>query len=211
MSEWHGTTTNTLANIIQVIQLERKTGILRVEHGAGARYEEGYILFVQGQVMQAQVGQFTCQAALTWLSTWHACRFTFLPAQAEEVERVTDPLATLPRIPDIPKSAHSTLNTRDTSPTSSIAPTVPPTAQDKHVPDPPADYSYATRIPYRTCCIDEALRRLNGSALSRTHRHLLLLVDGRRTIAELVRITGRKPEEVQQLLLELEIIDVLHS
>lgn len=177
MSERYGTTTDNLANVIQLIQLGRKTGTLRVERGKGATHEEGYITFVQGQITQAQGGQRTNQAALTWLSTWDACRFAFA---ATGTERFTDPLTALPYTPTSP--------------------------QQQRAPEP----AYRTRIPYRTCSVEDALRLLNGSGLSRTHRHLLLLVDGHRTIADLMRLLGRTAEEIQTLLVDLEKIGVLH-
>jgi hypothetical protein len=183
MSEQRGIATDKLANVIQVIQLGRKTGILHVVRGEGVQLEEGSITFTQGQIAQASSGTRTGQAALVWLSTWNACRFTFTPT---EPERPTGPHSALPRTPT---------RTPSQEPIPSLA--TPP--------------SPAMRVPYRTCSIEEAQRRLTQAGLSRTHRHLYLLVDGHRSLSELVRLIGRKPEEVQKLLYDLEYIGILRS
>ncbi len=45
--------------------------------------------------------------------------------------------------------------------------------------------------------------------LSRTHRHLLLLIDGQRSILELVRLIGRSEQEVASFLHDLEQATVI--
>lgn len=64
MLQRRGTTTDRLANVIQVIQLGRKTGILSVKRGEGGTREEGTITFIQGHITQAYAGQRRGQAAL---------------------------------------------------------------------------------------------------------------------------------------------------
>lgn len=64
--------------------------------------------------------------------------------------------------------------------------------------------SQAARIPYRTQNADQSIYRLDHLSLSRAHRHLLLLIDGKRTLPELVQLLGRGPEEVERLLADLE-------
>ena len=46
---------------------------------------------------------------------------------------------------------------------------------------------------------------------SRTHRRLLLLVDGQRSVPELIRLVGRSSEEVFQQLSELERAGFIHQ
>ncbi|TMC61826.1 MAG: DUF4388 domain-containing protein, partial [Chloroflexota bacterium] len=43
------TATDRLSNVIQVIQLGKKSGLLTVERGEGITFEEGAITFVNGQ------------------------------------------------------------------------------------------------------------------------------------------------------------------
>src|SRR5437016_1343832 len=92
MTQRRGTTTDQLANVIQVIQLGRKSGTLNVERGEAASLEEGTITFVRGQITEAHVGRRNNQVALNWFKTWKACRFTFVPANSM---RLTGPIPTL--------------------------------------------------------------------------------------------------------------------
>ncbi|TMB84035.1 MAG: DUF4388 domain-containing protein, partial [Chloroflexi bacterium] len=61
------TATDRLSNVIQVIQLGKKSGLLTVERGEGITFEEGAITFVNGQAREAQVGKYTGIDAFNWL------------------------------------------------------------------------------------------------------------------------------------------------
>ncbi|HEY4388029.1 MAG TPA: DUF4388 domain-containing protein, partial [Ktedonobacteraceae bacterium] len=89
MSQRHGAATNQLNNIIQVLQLGRKTGVLHVERDGNMKSEEGSITFIYGNITSAYIGQLAGQTALNILSGWGPCHFTFLPTQ---MERNTKPL-----------------------------------------------------------------------------------------------------------------------
>lgn len=143
-----GTTTDNLLNVIQVIQLGRKTGFLLVERGEGTAREEGEIAFVSGQIMEANSGYLVGEKALNRLKTWGVCRFLFVPS----------PFSTKP-----------------------------------------------VRI-YRN---DMGIQILHRKRLSRMHLRLFLLVDGQRDVVELARLVGKKPEEVQILLADLEAIGII--
>jgi len=66
-------------------------------------------------------------------------------------------------------------------------------------PDPAAG-----GVPYPIRPYDEALVWIERVGLSRAHRRLFLLLDGYRTLPELVRLMGRVQEEVNALLRDLE-------
>lgn len=200
MPERRGTTTDKLNNVIQVIQLGKKTGTLFVERGEGTQREEGSISFVQGQITHASAGQRTIQAALVWLGTWGSCRFTFIASGSENAERLTGPLVALPRTP----TDTSTLK-------AASQPSLRLSAPPNNLSHLSAHLSATTGngIPYRTRPLEEALILLDRAKLSRAHRRLLLLIDGHRSIAELVRLIGRKPDEVMKLLRDLAQIGVL--
>ena len=78
MSQQRETTTNNLADVIQVIQIGHRTGTLTVERGEGTIFEEGIIVFVNGQIIDAKCGQQSGPVALGWLTTWTICRFSFI-------------------------------------------------------------------------------------------------------------------------------------
>jgi hypothetical protein len=71
------TATDQLANVIEVVQLGRRTGLLSVERGSGSVLEEGEIYFVAGRAIYASLAGLRGREALTTLSRWGPCRFTF--------------------------------------------------------------------------------------------------------------------------------------
>ena len=79
MQHKRGTTTDNLLNIIQVIQLGQKTGYLMTERGEESEPEEGELVFVSGQIVEAHCGNLAGSQALEWLKTWRVCRFLFVP------------------------------------------------------------------------------------------------------------------------------------
>jgi len=66
-----------------------------------------------------------------------------------------------------------------------------------------------TGAPYRLYQTDAGVHMIEQAHLSRLHRHLFLLLDGQRTLADLTRLIGRRSEDVEQLLLDLESIGVI--
>jgi hypothetical protein len=150
MPHKRGTATDNLLNIIQVIQLGQKTGYLMIERGENVDREEGELVFVSGQIVEAHCGDLMEQQALDWLKTWKVCRFLFVP------------------------TPHSVR-------------------------------------PQRVQHNDAGIQMLNQKRFSRLHLHLFLLVDGQRNVIELARIVGKKPEEVQKLLIDLEAIGIIRQ
>jgi hypothetical protein len=183
------TSTDRLANVIQVIQLGRKTGTLTVERDGSSGLEQGIIFFVNGQVARASAHQLEGTSAFNWLNTWSACRFTFTPS--------TSPATTV-KLPAVPPGHISDQETnrdaarpRDSSPTSNTR--VRPDA----------------RIPFQNRALEEALQSIEQAHLSRAHRRLYLLIDGHRSSTELARLMGRSQIEIDALLQDLERAGVI--
>jgi len=74
------TQTDSLANIIQILQLGYRSGTLTVERNAGQTIEEGYIVFVNGRAVDARAGPYSGMTAFNYLQTWRSCRFSFINA-----------------------------------------------------------------------------------------------------------------------------------
>src|SRR6266576_3858290 len=70
--------TDSLADVIHIIHLGGKSGILTVERGEGRTIEEGCIAFIDGRVVKAIVGQQSGLAAFIYLNSWQMCRFSFV-------------------------------------------------------------------------------------------------------------------------------------
>ncbi len=179
------TSTDRLANVIQVIQLGRKTGTLTVEREGSYGLEQGIVFFVNGQVARARAQHLEGMAAFQWLNTWSACRFTFVLS--------TSPATTvkLPAVPPDVMAGHESNGNRASSPGSNGW--VRPEA----------------RIPFQHRPLEEALRAIEQAYLSRAHRRLYLLIDGHRSSAELARLMGRSQQEVDALLRDLERAGVI--
>ena len=64
-------------------------------------------------------------------------------------------------------------------------------------------------VPYRTRHMEEGIRLIEQMGLSRTHRRLFLLVDGNRTVKELIRLMSHDPDGVLKLLQDLEHAGVI--
>jgi hypothetical protein len=202
MSHQRDTATDRLSNVIQVIQLGKKSGLLTVERGEGITFEEGAITFVNGQAREAHVGKYTGIDAFNWLNTWGPCLFAFTPATSAEMA-----------------SPSRSTTTGKLSYTTARLPALKPGARAQREPTQygnegdgvnhwkehsPSRYEPWGAVPNRTRQIEETLHLIDQIGLSRAHRRLFLLIDGYRSIQELVRLMGREQDEVQRLLSDLE-------
>lgn len=71
------TATDQLSNVIEVVELGQRTGMLLVERGSGSVLEEGEIYFIGGRAVHASLAGLRGRDALAALSRWGACRFAF--------------------------------------------------------------------------------------------------------------------------------------
>jgi hypothetical protein len=71
------TATDQLSNVIEVVELGQRTGMLLVERGSGSVLEEGEIYFVGGRAVYASLAGLRGRDALAALSRWGSCRFAF--------------------------------------------------------------------------------------------------------------------------------------
>ncbi len=70
-------TTSKLNNIVNMINLGRQSGILRVIRGQGPTQEVGQIKFMDGEPAAALLGQLTGHNALSVLMNWGECVYSF--------------------------------------------------------------------------------------------------------------------------------------
>jgi hypothetical protein len=78
MRRQRATHADRVSQVIEVIELGRRTGLLSVERDVGAVLEEGDLYFLNGQAIYASTGTQSGRSALETLRTWGACRFVFL-------------------------------------------------------------------------------------------------------------------------------------
>ncbi len=173
----HGTATENLMDVLQALQLARRTGMLVVErYGSDNAIEQGNIMLHNGQVIDASVGPYVKGAAMNILLKWNKCYFVLQPLSA----------------------AGGTSAPTLRQPTQRSPGHMPVPDEERYAVTPPDQI-----VPLHVWAVDEVLPHFPTMKLSRLHRQLFLLIDGRRPVYELIRLIGRKPYEVQVLLTDL--------
>jgi hypothetical protein len=207
--------TDQLVSTIQVIQRSHGTGVLTARRGKNATLEEGVLYFTRGQVTEARVGGHTGTKAFNLLSTWEKCTFVFV--FADERDRP------LPFVSSSPLSSGSdSLSVRDALHTEENTPpyiAVSPLHKKGvlfHSPEMSKvgeEYSPSmlslTAIPRLAGQATAILQIFDSTHLSRIHRQICLLVNGQRTVADIMRLSGRSHAEICKLLRDLERTSLL--
>jgi len=91
MSKPRVTATDQLSNVIEVVELGQRTGLLSVERGSGSVLEEGEIYFVSGRAIYAGLAGLRGREALAAMSRWGACRFSFDRDAPRPTPNLTNP------------------------------------------------------------------------------------------------------------------------
>jgi hypothetical protein len=184
---------NALVDIISRIQRARKTGLLVVKRMNGSVLEEGTITFVKGQVTGSEAGRRKGQDAFNLLSQWLDCQFLFIS----------------------PDQDNSFLY--DTAKSQAVAPTSPLQKKDPLPSEmrgsPVVAQSNAqngsSSVPFQAASF-EVVSPMIDRLGSRFYRQIFLLIDGKRSIVELVRLTRRDQSEVEKALYDLESLGVIY-
>ena len=180
-----------LVDIIQKLQSRYETGQLIARPGNGSTIEEGIIVFVRGKITEVRLGRRSGAEALNKLSNWENCVCWFARSttgSSEPYSRITSEEKFITHAP------LSTLNSASLPQTDPIGRAI--RTDRLNTPSSPG-------VPYPTSQPQAALQRIEQLELSRTHRRLLFLIDGHRSIPDLVRLMSRSEEEVRVLLQDL--------
>lgn len=94
MAKSRVTATNRLANVIEVVELGRRTGLLSAERDVNG-LEEGEIYFISGHPVFAALGHLSGRDALNVLVRWGECRFAFEPSAPRPIPNVSGVLPAL--------------------------------------------------------------------------------------------------------------------
>ncbi|QBD80942.1 DUF4388 domain-containing protein [Ktedonosporobacter rubrisoli] len=203
-----GIATDKLADVIQVLQTARKTGLLTVRRdGATSSVEQGSIILQSGQVFDASVGQLRGREAFDYLVLWGACFFAFQPLSSvsSDLLPAAGPMQTGPLNESLqtgPITEPIQTRTGQTGP----IPRVSSVRQGSgELP------SVAMDAPQRLHQPNEVLPYFNNFGLSRTHRQLFLLIDGKRSAHDLMRLMGYPPDVIHAMLAELERVGLIRQ
>jgi hypothetical protein len=186
-----------LWTVLDYLRARQQSGLLSVERLHHGLLEEGEVYLEAGLPVYASTGQLSGQDALNVLLSWRQIRFAFFPdaplpaalqSSFNAAQHLTPSLAGLP--PSNPEG---------------------PVAAEK-VNDDAAGYlglSSAYGTTYRPGLEWMVPRRLSNdlsvlSLLNRRQRSIYLLVDGKRTVADLGRCTNKSVQEIERILMELQ-------
>ena len=185
-----------LDDVLESAHVRRQTGMLTIEHTQGGRVELGELYLQAGQPVYARVGQLIGQDALNYLLRWRNISIT---VATEDTSEPAGTLAARDTASDVAVSSpllqHSSLNgngsreevsERGKGNWNNSSPTNTPEVE--------------WLVPQKRGVERDVL----SLPLTRRQRLIYLLVDGRRTIADLSRCTGKNAQEVQLILRELQ-------
>ena len=171
---------------------------MTIEHKQAGKVEEGEVFFQTGQPIQARVGRLVGQDALNWLIKWHYIVYTIGTDETLQSINTT--------------SVNNQNNATPTpSPTPSYVPTnvIPstgPVVTQREVNGRGSKLINTTTpgiewlVPQKRGIEREVL----ALPLTRRQRFIYFLVDGRRTVADLARCTGKNTQEIELILSELQ-------
>lgn len=182
-----------LSDVIDLLCARRYSGLLSVERFAGRRFEEGEIYFEHGRPVYARYNQKAGKEAFVRLEVWRQVYFAF------------DKNAPGPISRDIPLPSLSSVS----EPRRLSQPLPSGELHWDTLSRQPAVSQYLSNaeqlIPHRSQVKLDVL----SLPLTRAQRAVYLLVDGKRTVVDLARCSGKSVQIVMQLLnelLELELI-----
>lgn len=189
--------TDCLADLLHIIRMGEKSGVLTVERGEGQALEEGLIIFVRGQVVEAKVNQQSGPTAFTYLNSWQVCRFSFVP---QGVNGTLSPSQITQPLPSANNNIGTALSTTNRPSSDTLKDVSEAGRSYDHSGIPEAQFTIPFRLPAGEALLQHPE---NNAGLSRTQRHLLLLINGQRSVSQLARLMGRSIDELQELLNEL--------
>ena len=212
-----------LGDILELIRMRKQNGMLSLERFLNNRFEEGEIYFQSGQPTYAQTGQLTGQEALAYLLSWRQIYFTFLhdvlrpptntpvPTPVPLKERVAVSIST-PQASAIPASPRpSPVNTAGAIP--ALSGNLPQVNTDVISSDVGTNNTMyrPTNLNPNTPGLEWLVPQKLGKErdvlslpLTRPQRSIYLLIDGRRSVADLARCTRKSMQEIERLLIELQ-------
>ncbi len=187
----------SLDGVLELARTRRQNGMMTVEHSQAGRVEEGEVFFQTGQPIHARVGHLVGQDALNWLMKWRYITYTI--GTDESLQSVATTTV------NNPKSATSTPSaTPKYLPDNGLLTTGPVGAQIQD--DGRGSPLINTSTPGIEWLVPQKRgieREVLALPLTRRQRFIYFLVDGRRTVADLARCTGKNTQEIELILSEL--------
>ena len=185
-------------NVLELARTRQQSGMVAIEHTQGGKVEAGEVFFQAGQPIYARVGHLVGQDALNWLLKWRNIYYTM--GTDESTQTVGTTSASNVNSADSnpsPLPKYSPLNrSSSTGPVGAHLPVDGRGSPSNNTPTPGIEWL----VPQKRGIEREVL----SLPLTRRQRFIYFLVDGRRTVSDLSRCTGRNIQEIELILSELQ-------
>ena len=182
----------SLDDVLELARTRRQNGMVAIEHTQAGRVEEGEVFFQAGQPIYARVGHLVGLDALNWLLKWRNIFYTMGTDESTQ----TDGMTTASN-ENSATSIPSPLPKR--SPRNRSSSTEPVGGKGS-----PFNHTYTPGIEWLVPQKRGIEREVLSLPLSRRQRFIYFLVDGRRTVSDLSRCTGKNIQEIELILSELQ-------
>ncbi|HEX6108456.1 MAG TPA: DUF4388 domain-containing protein [Ktedonobacteraceae bacterium] len=185
-------------NVLELARTRQQSGMVAIEHTQGGKVEEGEVFFQAGQPIYARVGHLVGQDALNWLLKWRNIYYTMGTDEPTRTVGTTaesnvNSAASIPS----PLPKYSPLNrSSSTGPVGAHIPVDRRGSPSNNSPTPGIEWL----VPQKRGIEREVL----SLPLTRRQRFIYFLVDGRRTVSDLSRCTGKNIQEIELILSELQ-------
>ena len=179
--------TESLVIVLELALTRRQSGMVTIE-----------VFFQAGKPIYARVGQLVGQNALNWLLQWRNINYTMasdesMQSIATTTARNGNSAASFPS----PTPKYSPLNRSDSSVQAG-------TYNGVDAREFPINRTYTPGIEWLVPQKRGIEREVLTLPLTRRQRFIYFLVDGRRTVSDLSRCTGKSIQEIELLLSELQ-------
>jgi hypothetical protein len=195
----------SLGDLLEPIRSRRSSGLLSLERLENGRFEEGEVYFHLGQPTYARTGNVVGQEAFNRLLGWRRFYFNFSTNASPAHLAPTAPVAR-----SLPPQTEALQPASDASSAPQKPATISPAnlrvlgsgelellrSSLRDALDIPG---IELLVPHKS----SADRNVLSLPLTRPQRSLYLLIDGRRTIADLARTMRKGIQEIERLLSEL--------
>jgi hypothetical protein len=184
----------SLLDILELARTRRLNGIMTLEHTQAGKVEEGEVFFQTGQPIQARLGRLVGQDALNWIMKWHNISYSI------DTDASLQSFAT----PNINKRNNATFIPTYPSSNGMQSPRLDGTQIQANARSSPLSNTSVPGIEWLVPHKRGIEREVLALPLTRRQRFIYFLVDGRRTLTDLARCTGKNIQEIELILSELQ-------
>ena len=203
-----------LVSVIQAVQLGRETGTLIAKRRGGISTEEGRIVFIDGRIAEVTMNSRSTSDAFNYISTWENCQVSFI---SRDTLRTITHLFESSSLMASPPSEEQ----KRASPSTPLPKGVRPVREQRQnrtydtpvaKPAQPLSLSEQELMAYTPVLMQPlpiVLYRIEQTGLSRAHRQLALLINGERSVEDLVHVMGRTFSNIQGIVQDLKRLGLI--